>query len=123
MLFWPVNESTELVSGEPNLTSGTTLHECEDQSWFKVQSAPVYRFDSCTLFPRGQNVLSRKYALSRLDVLDKMRHTRVPSNASSPVLHVDSNFARVSVQLSRELGLLFKHYFTIVVLKMEVLPE
>jgi hypothetical protein len=24
---------------------GTNLRECEDQSWFKVQAVPVFRFD------------------------------------------------------------------------------
>jgi hypothetical protein len=44
MWFWPVNEMTELVSGCQHLNWGTNLRECEDQSWFKVQAVPVYRF-------------------------------------------------------------------------------
>jgi hypothetical protein len=28
-----------------HLNSGTNLRECEDQSWFKVQAVPVFRFD------------------------------------------------------------------------------
>jgi hypothetical protein len=38
------------------LSSGTNLRECEDQSWFKVQAVPVFRFDWCKIFsltPRG----------------------------------------------------------------------
>jgi hypothetical protein len=41
MWFWPVNDMIELVS---DLNSGTNLRECEDQSWFKVQMVPVFRF-------------------------------------------------------------------------------
>jgi hypothetical protein len=31
------------------LNSGTNLRECEDQSWFKVQAVPVFRFDGCMM--------------------------------------------------------------------------
>jgi hypothetical protein len=27
-----------------HLNAGTNLRECEDQSWFKVQAVPVFRF-------------------------------------------------------------------------------
>jgi hypothetical protein len=40
MWFRPVNEATELVSGMPAPQFGD-----EDQSWFKVQAVPVFRFD------------------------------------------------------------------------------
>jgi hypothetical protein len=46
MLFWPVNEMIELVSGMPAPNSGTNLRECEDQNWLKAQAVPVFRFDS-----------------------------------------------------------------------------
>jgi hypothetical protein len=40
MLFCPVNEMIELVSGMSALQFGTNLREDEDQSWFKVQVVP-----------------------------------------------------------------------------------
>jgi hypothetical protein len=45
MWFCLVNEKIELVSGMQDVNSGTDLRECEDQSWFKVQAVPVFRFD------------------------------------------------------------------------------
>jgi hypothetical protein len=33
-----------------HLNSGTNLRECEDQSWFKVQTVPVFHFDPCKVF-------------------------------------------------------------------------
>jgi hypothetical protein len=45
MVFGPGNEMTELVSGMPAPQLGTNLRECEDQSCFKVQAVPVFRFD------------------------------------------------------------------------------
>jgi hypothetical protein len=39
-----------------HLNSGTNLHECENQSRFKVQAVPVFRFHCCKIFsltPRG----------------------------------------------------------------------
>jgi hypothetical protein len=32
-----------------HLNSASNLRECEDQSWFKVQAVPVFRFDSCKI--------------------------------------------------------------------------
>jgi hypothetical protein len=35
-----------------HLHSGTNLSECEDQSWFKVQAVPVFRFEiNCVRVP------------------------------------------------------------------------
>jgi hypothetical protein len=28
----------------------TNLRECADQSWFKVQEVPMFRFDRCKMF-------------------------------------------------------------------------
>jgi hypothetical protein len=39
-----------------HLNSGTNLRECEDQSCFKFQAVPVFRFDKCTLFWRTPGV-------------------------------------------------------------------
>jgi hypothetical protein len=51
MWFWPVNEMTELVSGMPEPQFGrTNLRECEDQTWFKVQAVPVFRFVNVRCF-------------------------------------------------------------------------
>jgi hypothetical protein len=34
------------------LNSGTNLRECEDQSWFKFQAVPVFRFDCYEMLSR-----------------------------------------------------------------------
>jgi hypothetical protein len=33
-----------------HLNSGTKFRECEDQSWFKVQTDPVFRLDWCRMY-------------------------------------------------------------------------
>jgi hypothetical protein len=43
---------TELVSGMPASQLGANLRECEDQSLFKVQAVPVFRFDLFKKFSR-----------------------------------------------------------------------
>jgi hypothetical protein len=45
MWFCPVIEMVELVSGKPASSFEDKSRECEDQSWFKVQAVPVFRFD------------------------------------------------------------------------------
>jgi hypothetical protein len=32
-----------------HLSSGTNPRECRDQSWFKVQAVPAFRFDCCKM--------------------------------------------------------------------------
>jgi hypothetical protein len=44
MWFWPVNGMIELVSGMPAPQYGDES-SCEDQSRFKVQAVPMFRFD------------------------------------------------------------------------------
>jgi hypothetical protein len=44
MWFLHVNEMSELVSGMP-VPQFRDETSCEDQSWFKVQAVPVFRFD------------------------------------------------------------------------------
>jgi hypothetical protein len=48
---WP-----SLLLGRQYPSSGTNLRECEDQSRFKVQGVPVFRFDRCEVFPRTHGV-------------------------------------------------------------------
>jgi hypothetical protein len=52
MWFGPVNEMIELVSGMQHHNSGMNHREYEDQSWFKVQVVPVFRFDRCKMSSR-----------------------------------------------------------------------
>jgi hypothetical protein len=40
-----INETIELVSGMPTPQFGTSLPECEDLTWFKVQAVLMFRFD------------------------------------------------------------------------------
>jgi hypothetical protein len=46
-----------------HLNSGTNVRECEDQSWFKVQAVPVFRFDWCKMFSRSPGRRSLIYGL------------------------------------------------------------
>jgi hypothetical protein len=55
-----------------HLNLGTNLRECEDQSWFKVQAVPAFRFEylRCFRVPRG-------YAYSRLKTTALFNDDRV----------------------------------------------
>jgi hypothetical protein len=50
-----------LFLARQHLSSGTNLRECEDQSWFKVQAVPVFRFDWYNMFTSilGECILLR----------------------------------------------------------------
>jgi hypothetical protein len=52
MWSYPVNEWLSLFLACQHLSSGKNLRECENQSWFKVQVVPVFRFDWYTKFSR-----------------------------------------------------------------------
>jgi hypothetical protein len=39
-----------LLLAYQRLNSGANLRECEDQSWFKIQAVPVFRFDLCKMY-------------------------------------------------------------------------
>jgi hypothetical protein len=75
-----------------HLYSGTNLRECEDQSWFKVQAVPVFRFDWYKMFSHtplrclrelggtrtpGWRPLIYKYSALFTTGLDATRHSRV----------------------------------------------
>jgi hypothetical protein len=47
-----------------HLNSGTNLRECEDQSWFKVQAVPEFRFDVRLFY------VSTGYSYPRLKTTD-----------------------------------------------------
>jgi hypothetical protein len=53
MWFCPVMRWLSLFLACQHLNSGTNLRECEDQSWFKVQAVPVFRFDWYKVFSRA----------------------------------------------------------------------
>jgi hypothetical protein len=40
----------ELISGTLAPQFGDESSECKDQSWFKVQAVPAFRFDWCKMF-------------------------------------------------------------------------
>jgi hypothetical protein len=61
---------TEPVSGCQRLNSGTNLRECEDQSRFKVQAVPVFRFDRCKMSSRALYITSRAPGGMRTHVED-----------------------------------------------------
>jgi hypothetical protein len=57
MWFWPVNEMTELVSGIPAPQFRDESSWMRDQSWFKVQAIPVFRFDWRKILSRTRGVV------------------------------------------------------------------
>jgi hypothetical protein len=50
-VFWPVTRWLSFFLAW-HLNSGTTLSECNDQSWFKVQAVLVFNFHWCKIFSR-----------------------------------------------------------------------
>jgi hypothetical protein len=89
MRFWPVNEINELVSGMPAPQFGDESSEGEDQSWFKVQAVPVFRFDRYKMFsrtasttPAGTRTPGLEHIAGKLQTVRKFRYEiSCPCNA------------------------------------------
>jgi hypothetical protein len=54
LLMWVWRANDMMFLSSQHFNSETNLHECEDQSWFKVQAIPVFCFDWCKMFPCPQ---------------------------------------------------------------------
>jgi hypothetical protein len=104
---------TELVSGMPAAQLGTNLRECEDQSWFKVQVVPVFRFFAC---PRLNTTVLDNTSLAQ----GKYQYLNV--NRSNSTLHIPKMQLIFTLENTKLQSKILKHVSLISSSAMRLFP-